>query len=263
MGYIAAILVGFSLGLLGGGGSILTVPVFTYLFEVPAYQATMYSLFVVGITSLVAAFSYLRLKLVDFRVGVFFLVPSLIGVWIARRVALPAIPDLLFQTDGFMLTKDRVILLTFAAVMGLASFSMLRGRKADPLPQTVAAAPNRARISLYGFLAGCLMGFVGAGGGFLIIPVLTGLGKMEMKSAIGTSLFIISLGSLSGFAGDFLISTSIDWHFLLVFSSLSICGVFVGVQMSKRVSARNLKRGFGFLVLGIGLLMTLKEVFYQ
>jgi len=263
LGYISAILVGFALGLLGGGGSILTVPVLAYLFQIPASLATMYSLFVVGITSLVGTIGYLRLRLVDFRVGAFFLFPSLLGVWIARRVLLPAIPDSLMQGGSFVLTKDRLILLVFAGVMGLASYSMLRRPKQLPNDPRAMAKPGSKHIPIYGFMAGGLMGFVGAGGGFLIIPVLVGLGKMEMKPAVGTSLLIITLSSLFGFAGDFLNASSVNWSFLLTFSSLSIAGVFLGAQLSKKVSAQALKRGFGFMILGVSLLMVLKETFYQ
>jgi len=263
LGYISAVLVGFTLGLFGGGGSILTVPVLAYLFQVPASLATMYSLFVVGITSLVGTIGYLRQRLVDFRVGAFFLFPSLLGVWIARRVLLPAIPESLIQGDGFSLTKDRLILLVFASVMGLASYSMLRRPKQLP---NEPPAPTKSRIKhipIYGFMAGSLMGFVGAGGGFLIIPVLVSLGRMEMKPAIGTSLLIITLSSLFGFLGDFLNAASVDWTFLFTFSVLSIVGVFLGAQLGKKVSAQALKRGFGFMILGVSLLIVLKETFFQ
>lgn len=263
LGYISAVMVGFALGLLGGGGSILTVPVLAYLFRIPASLATTYSLFVVGITSLVGTIGYLRLRLVDFRVGAFFLLPSLLGVWIARRILLPAIPEILITGDGFSLTKDRLILLVFAGVMGLASYSMLRGRKEAPNEGHALLKPRLTQISLYGLMAGSLMGFVGAGGGFLIIPILVGLGNMEMKPAIGTSLLIITLSSLFGFAGDFLKASVVDWLFLFIFSSLSIVGVVLGAQLSKKVPAQALKRGFGFVILGVSLFMMLKEIFFQ
>lgn len=223
----------------------------------------MYSLFVVGITSLVGTIGYLRLGLVEFRMGALFLLPSLLGVWIARRVVLPAIPISLFQIGGFALTKDRLILLVFAGVMGLAAYSMLRTKKKaadgpEKLPES-----RLTLIPLYGLLAGSLMGFVGAGGGFLIIPVLVTLGQMEMKPAVGTSLFIITLSSLFGFAGDFLKSSDVAWSFLLTFSSLSIAGVFLGAQLGKRVSAQGLKRAFGLMILGVSLLMMVKEIFFQ
>ncbi len=262
LGYISAVLVGLSLGLLGGGGSILTVPVLVYFFQIPASVATTYSLFAVGITSLVGTVGYLRSRLVDFRVGALFLFPSLLGVWLARQVLLPAIPDNLFQADGFSLTKDRLILLVFATVMGLASFSLLRGRKEIADGATVDK-PRLTLIPLYGLMAGGLMGFVGAGGGFLIIPVLVALANVEMKPAVGTSLLIITLSSLFGFAGDYVRSTFIDWNFLFAFSALSIGGVLAGARLSQRVPAQKLKRGLGYLILVVGAAILLRELFFQ
>ncbi len=260
---MAAVFVGFALGLLGGGGSILTVPALVYLFHIPATQATLYSLFVVGITSLVGTLDYLRLGLVQFRVGAYFLFPSLLGVWFARRVVLPLIPETLLELEGFILTKDRLILFVFAAVMILAAYSMLRNRKPQPSALSGVESNQLQRIPWYGLGAGSLMGFVGAGGGFLIIPVLVVLGKMEMKPAIGTSLFIITLSTLFGFAGDLLKSIPLDWLFLLSFSGLSVAGVFLGVQVGKKVPPQRLKRLFGFMILGVSLLILLKESFFQ
>lgn len=263
LGYISALLVGFALGLLGGGGSILTVPVLVYLFGIPASLATMYSLFVVGVTSLVGTLGYLRLKLVDYRVGTLFLVPSLLGVGLARRVLLPLLPQILFASPTFSLSKDRFILLVFAGVMGAAAYSMLRRR-----PGTTQATPKLGQVRLnripaYGFAAGALMGFVGAGGGFLIIPVLVGLANLEMKLAIGTSLMIITLSSLSGFVGDYVKAATVDWAFLASFAGLSIAGVFIGARLSAKVPAQTLKRGFGYLILFVSLLMVTKEIFIQ
>ncbi len=258
LGYFGAVLVGFVLGLLGGGGSILTVPILAYLFRIPASLATTYSLFVVGTTSAVGTFGYLRLGLVRFRAGALFLFPSLVGVWLARRTLLPAIPPALFQIEGFSLTKDRLILLVFAAVMGLASYSMLQTRKPAKAP-----SDKPWLMSLYGLVAGGLMGFVGGGGGFLIIPVLVSVAKMEMKPAIGTSLFIITISSLFGFSGDFAASPAIDWRFLSLFTGLSIVGVFLGAQASKKFPSSQLKKAFGWMVASIATLMVLKELFFQ
>jgi uncharacterized protein len=263
LGYFFAILVGFVLGLLGGGGSILTVPILAYMFEIPASVATTYSLFVVGTTSVVGTLRYLRLGQVDFRAGPLFLFPSLVGVWLARRILLPLVPELLFETAGFSLTKDRLVLLTFAGVMGLASYSMLQRRKTQPRQKATTVESKTFSIPLYGLMAGGLMGFVGAGGGFLIIPVLVGVANLEMKHAIGTSLFIITVSSLFGFVGDLLKNPVVDWKFLAVFTGLSIVGVLLGTQASKKVPSSQLKRAFGFMVAGVALLMVAKEILFQ
>jgi len=259
IGYFSALLIGLVLGLLGGGGSILGVPVFVYFFGIGASLATAYSLFVVGVSSLVGTFSYLRKSLVDFKVGPFFLIPSMAGVWVSRRLVLPAISPVV-SIGGFSVSKDRLILLVFAAVMAVASYSMLRPRNAAK--EIHASEPNSLLIAVYGLLAGVLMGFVGAGGGFLIIPILVGLGKIEMKRAIGTSLFIIAVSSLFGFAVDLLAGVVIDWAFLLGFSALSILGIVVGAGLSGRFPSQALKRAFGIMVLVIAVVMITKELFF-
>lgn len=261
-GYFCIFLVGLVLGLLGGGGSILSVPVLVYLFGMAASQATVYSLFLVGISSLIGTFSYLPKKLVDFKVGLFFLFPSMIGVAIARRWLLPALPDLFFQLNSFALTKDRLILLVFGLVMGLASYSMLRARRTGS-NQVESTTPRLALISICGFAAGAVMGFVGAGGGFLIIPVLVSLGSVEMKRAIGTSLFIITASSLFGFGSDWLAGVLIDWKLLGVLSPLSISGVVIGSRLSGRVPSSLLKRAFGVMILVIALALITKELFFS
>lgn len=259
LGYISALFIGLVLGLLGGGGSILAVPTLVYLFGIPASRATMYSLFIVGITSAAGTFRYLQARLVNLRIGALFLIPSLLGVALSRRWILPQVPDVVLELNRFLLTKDRLILLAFALVMGLASYSMLR----KPKGRAPAAGQNTVFIPLFGLFAGCIVGFVGAGGGFLIIPVLVGVGKMEMKPAVGTSLLIIALSSLFGFAGDWRQTSSLDWRFLLSFTGLSICGVMVGMRLSRHVSSAGLKRAFGLMVLGVAILILINEILFQ
>jgi len=259
IGYFSAFLIGLVLGLLGGGGSILGVPVFVYFFGIGASLATAYSLFVVGVSSFVGTFSYLRKGLVDFKVGPFFLIPSMGGVWVSRQIILPAISPIV-SAGGFSVSKDRLILLVFATVMALASYSMLRSGSSSKEP--LSSEPNPLLIAVYGLLAGVLMGFVGAGGGFLIIPILVGLGKLDMKRAIGTSLFIIAVSSLFGFVVDLIAGVVIDWSFLLGFSALSILGIVVGAGLSGRFPSPMLKRAFGILVLVIATAMITKELFF-
>lgn len=261
-GYMSAILVGLVLGLLGGGGSILTVPILVYIFDIAASLATSYSLFLVGTTSLVGFVSYLRARRIDLQVGSFFLVPSMAGVGLSRQWLLPMIPSTLFPMSDFSLTKDRLILLVFAAVMGLASYSMIRPgkKKRNESLELKVTRSQLLRISVSGLAAGALMGFLGAGGGFLIIPVLVSLGGIEMKTAIGTSLFIITISSLFGFASDLLAGVRIDWWFLFFFSVLSILGVLLGARMSRRIPAPKLKSAFGFLVLAVASAMLIKEL---
>jgi uncharacterized protein len=260
LSFVCAFFVGVVLGLFGGGGSILGVPILVYLVGIPASLATVYSLFLVGVSSLVGTVTYFRRGLVDFPMGILFLLPSMIGVWVARRVLLPATPPIVF--DGFYpLAKDQLILLVFAVVMVVAAYSMLRPKRSG-VTSTAVARPRNSIIALYALFAGLLMGFVGAGGGFLIIPVLVGLGRVEMKKAIGTSLAIITVSSLFGFSSDFFAGVSMDWKFLGLFTGLSVLGVFAGTWASARVPAAQLKQGFGLMVLIIAAGMLVKELVF-
>jgi len=216
LGYAAMILVGVSLGLIGGGGSILTVPILAYLFTLPAVDATAYSLFIVGVASLVGAYRYHQASLIDYRTGIIFALPSFVGVFVARRFVIPQLPDVIFASSWFVLGKDQLILGAFAVIMITAAYSMIR--KSSPRvsenenPRT--GSQPFALIGLEGFVVGAVTGFVGAGGGFIIIPALVLLAKLPMKMAIGTSLMVIASKSLVGFAGDLSAGLLVDWPFL-------------------------------------------------
>lgn len=261
LGYLCALVVGLVLGLLGGGGSILSVPILVYLFGLPASVATAYSLFLVGVSSFVGAMAYWRSRLLDAQVGAVFLLPSMLGVGISRRGVLPSLPPVLFESGSLVLTKDRLILLVFSGVMALASYSMLRPR-GSPDPETASARSRPFRLAAYGLFAGLLMGFVGAGGGFLVVPVLVALGRVEMKRAVGTSLFIITVSSLFGFSTDLLAGLSIDWPLLVAFTGLAVVGVVTGARLSHRVPSVSLKKAFGLMVLAVGGMMVAKELFF-
>jgi uncharacterized membrane protein YfcA len=256
-GYIAALLIGVVLGLIGGGGSILTVPVFVYLFAINPVTATAYSLFVVGLTALVGAFQNIRKGLVDFKTAVVFAIPSFIAVYLTRRFIMPAIPDNLFAWGDFIMTKNIAIMVFFAFIMLLASWSMLRNKRPEPEAGAVIIY-NYPLIVIEGFVIGILTGLVGAGGGFLIIPALVLLAKLPMKMAVATSLLIIAVKSLIGFIGD-IETMAMDWNFLLVFSLLSVFGIFVGVWLTRFIDGKKLKHAFGWFVLIMAVYILLKE----
>lgn len=264
LGYMGALVTGLSLGLIGGGGSILIVPVLVYLFSVTPSLATAYSLFVVGAASVVGAFEYARKGLVDYKTAVVFAVPAFVGVFSARKWLVPALPESIATFGSFELTKDALIMLVFATVMLLASLSMIRKNtgggdsSADPVDQAVAY--NFPMIALEGLGVGAVTGFVGAGGGFLIIPALVILAKLPMKLAVGTSLVIIAAKSLLGFLGDLSASQSIDWAFLATIAGISIAGIFIGSYMSNFISGKKLKPAFGWLVLGMGFYIMAKQI---
>src|SRR5690606_24828511 len=234
LGYIASIFIGIALGLIGGGGSILTVPVLVYLFSLDAVVATGYSLFIVGSTSLVGSVSFFQKGLVNLRTAVVFGIPSIIAVFLTRAYLIPAIPANIIQIDGFVLTKSIFLMLVFAILMILASYSMIKKEKVCLEEEGTVQKFNYPLIILEGTVVGVLTGLVGAGGGFLIIPALVVLSKLPMKEAIGTSLVIIAAKSIIGFLGE-IGETSIDWIFLIKVSAFAFVGIFIGMAISKKI----------------------------
>ncbi len=255
-GFAATILAGATMGLMGGGGSILTVPILVYLLEIPPILATGYSLFVVGLSALVGSVNYFKLGLVNLKAGTIFAVPAFVGVFLARKYLVPALPVEIFNLGNLVVGRDLIVMGVFATVMILASVSMIRGGSESE--QEGELEFNYPLIALEGLIVGAVTGFVGAGGGFLIIPALVVLAKLPMKQAVGTSLMIIAVKSLFGFLGD-LGNQSIDWGFLALFCLLSIIGIYLGTYLSRFVSSAKLKPGFGWFVLIMGLFILAKE----
>jgi hypothetical protein len=257
-GYTSAIVVGLVIGLAGGGGSILTVPIFIYVFHIPTVLATTYSLFVVGSTSLVGSLNHLWKKSVDFRVTLAFALPSFVSVYLSRRFLVPALPDPMFQFERFSLSKSDAILYFFAFVMLIAARAMIRNDR----PEEGEAADGRPRygsLSLDGLAVGLLTGTIGAGGGFLIVPMLVLLAGLPIHRAVATSVLIIAINSFVGFLGD-IHHTNLNWNFLLPFTGLSIIGIFVGMYFARFVAPDKLKKSFGWFVLVVATYMILKEV---
>lgn len=259
-GYLASILMGLSLGMIGGGGSILTVPILVYLFGTNPVTATAYSLFIVGSTALVGGLSYLKKGEVDLKTGFIFAVPSFIGVYLTRAYVVPKLPDPVFQLSGISFSKPLLIMLAFAILMVAASISMIRTKKTEAKKAELSAITKFSLISLEGLVVGAVTGFVGAGGGFLIIPALVVLVGMPMKIAVGTSLFIIAVKSLIGFIGDLQHQTSIQWSLLTTITAIAVFGLFVGMQLTKKVSEKGLKKGFGYFVLVMGAFILFDQI---
>ncbi|MCA0382989.1 MAG: sulfite exporter TauE/SafE family protein [Bacteroidetes bacterium] len=259
-GYLASLVIGISLGLIGGGGSILTVPVLVYLFGVNPVAATAYSLFIVGATSLVGAFPKYKAGEVNLKTALIFGIPSIAAVYATRAFIVPALPNEVFTIGDFIVTKPLLMMMLFAILMVFASISMIREKKKCVDCPEEKQVFNYPLILLEGAIVGVLTGLVGAGGGFLIIPALVLLSKLPMKQAVGTSLLIIAAKSLLGFTGD-LGKTVMDWPLLLTVTALAIAGIFVGNLLSKKVSAASLKKGFGWFVLVMGIYIIIKELF--
>lgn len=262
LGYFLAVLIGVSLGLIGSGGSILTVPILVYVMGVNPVLATAYSLFIVGSTALVGGFQSAFQKRADFKTVFIFGIPSIAAVYITRMWLVPLIPAELFTIGSLVITKSIGIMVLFSIVMVLASVSMIRPGKGFEQDENGELKYNFPLILLEGVFVGLLTGLVGAGGGFLIIPALVILARMPMKLAVGTSLFIIAVKSLIGFIGDLQGTQVIDWVLLGTFTGLAVLGIFIGIFLSKKISADKLKKSFGWFVLVMGIYIFIKELFF-
>ncbi len=255
VGYVCALFVGIVLGLLGGGGSILSIPILVYLFGLEPVIASAYSLFIVGITSFVGAIPKYREHLVNLKTAIVFGVPSILAIFGTRKWIVPSLPEIILD-QPFYITKRLLLLGVFAILMVLASIAMIRKR------QDSVEEPTRYRtflVMVEGLLIGALTGFVGAGGGFLIIPALVLLTGLPFKTAVGTSLFIIAANSLLGFAGDVL-NYPIDWSFLLSITAVAVVGIFIGSALNRKVNSTLLRKFFGWFTLAMGIFILFREL---
>lgn len=258
-GYLASILIGITLGLIGGGGSILTVPILVYLFQIDPENATSYSLFIVGVTAMFGSYRHYQLGNLQIKSALYFAIPSVLSLLFVRKLVLPNIPNSLFSIGQLEITKNLLIMFVFGILMVAASLSMIRKSKGDQMESTL----NIPRLALIGFLVGFVTGFLGAGGGFLIIPALLFFANLPMKQAVGTSLFIIFINSLIGFTGDLINGITINYQLLFTVTAIAIIGMLIGTQLSKKIDGAKLKPAFGWFVLVMGLYIITKELFLK
>ena len=272
-GFALALLIGLTLGLIGGGGSILALPVLVYFLGVPELEATTYSFFIVGLTAWFGSAQKAHEKLVHFKAALIFGIPSILSVYFSRWVLLPKIPnDILFL--GVETTKSTALMLFFSLIMIFAGFSTLPKRKKkhhknhyiepdDPHqvhPHQHHHNNNRwALLSLFGLIEGLITGLVGAGGGFLIIPLLIFFGKIHTKKAMATSLLIIAVKSTLGFAGDWL-RFSPNWSIILPFACIAIVGIFIGNKWALKIKGKTLKFVFSLFLIGLGIVIFVSEL---
>jgi uncharacterized protein len=263
-GFLSSIIIGISLGLIGGGGSILTVPVLVYLFGVEPMLATAYSLFIVGTSSLVGVLPKYKEGLISMKTAIVFGIPSIIAVFATRKFIVPAIPSEVFTISNLVVTKSILMMLLFAVLMVAASVSMIRDNKGSSNEVERQQKFNYPLIIIEGSIVGVLTGLVGAGGGFLIIPALVMLSKLPMKMAVGTSLLIIAAKSLIGFLGDVsTVGSNMDWKLLVFVTFLAVIGIFIGNALSNKIDGNKLKKGFGWFVLVMGVFIIINELFLK
>jgi uncharacterized membrane protein YfcA len=259
LGYFLASLIGISLGLVGSGGSILTVPVLVYFFHIDPVLATTYSLCIVGLSSIAGVISKYKQKLLDAKIILIFGIPSMFGVLLSRKFILPTIPST-FKLFGLMdTTKSGFVMLFFATLMLASALSMILSKKTV---DGIEVKPTYGlTLIIVGFIEGIVTGIVGAGGGFLIIPALVLLGKLPMKKAIASSLFIITIKSLFGFVGD-LTHTAVNFPFLASIVVLATGGIILGNFLNNKMDGAKLKKGFGWFVLAMSLFIFIEQLFF-
>jgi len=258
VGYLISGLIGISLGLIGGGGSIITIPMLVYLFHIAPSTATTYSLFIVGTTSLVGGIRSAISRNVDFNSALLFSIPSTLAVYLTRHSLLPLIPTTIVETPFYTITKNIAIMIFFALIMVGASLRMIRDK--SPETDVRSAGQNYFKVIVQGLVVGIVTGIVGAGGGFLIIPALVLFSGLPMKKAIGTSLLVIAVNSLVGFVGDIELLKEVNFSLLAVLSGIAVVGVFLGTYLSNFVKGKDLKSGFGWFSLLMAIYIMIREV---
>jgi len=258
-GFICALIIGVSLGLIGGGGSILAVPVLAYLFSFDERIATSYSLFIVGTSALIGGLKQHFKGYVDWKTAVVFGLPAIVGVSMVRAFLVPILPDELLTIGTFIFTRRMGMFGLFALLMIPAAFSMLKQQKTQASKKNKTVSYNYPLILIEGLLVGGITGLIGAGGGFLIIPALVILANVEMKVAIGTSLVIIAFKSLLGFFIGDAIKMEIDWKFLFTFTGIAIIGIYIGSYLSNFIDGAKLKKAFGYLIFIMALFIFYME----
>ena len=262
-GCIAFLIIGLILGLIGGGGSILGVPILVYVMGYSADEATSYSLFIVGMTSLIGAITYLKNGNISIEAILQFAIASLTTVFCVRKFVMPAIPSMISFT-GIEISKQMLIMILFSILILASSISMIKKKKYDRINELkwdeFARSPlGLPFVILLGVVVGFITGFVGAGGGFIIVPVLIFFLRLNFKKAIGTSLCIVALNSLIGFTGN-IGHQKIDWVMLMIISVMCMTGILVGSLLSTKVSAEKLKPAFGWFTLAVGVFVLIKEI---
>jgi hypothetical protein len=255
--YAASLFVGLSLGMVGAGGSILTVPVFIFILKMDPLTSSIYSMFIVGISSLAGGIKSIIYKLVDIKTMIVFGIPSVSGVLVARRLIFPVIPDQIFSIGVFAVSKKILFMICISTLMFFAAVKMLRAassKTAAPL----AGTQKPVFLFIQGFVVGIITGLFGIGGGFLIVPALYFWSRLPMKKAVGTALLIIAMNSLFSFCTSYS-ATVIDWSLLIRFSLGAVIGILIGTRIAEKISGDYLKKIFGWFVMAISFYIIFKQ----
>ena len=258
IGYFLTIAIGIVLGLLGGGGSILAVPLLVYFFDIETQLATTYSLFIVGISAVFGVSQAVAKKTIHIKSALIFAIPSIFSLLIVRKIVLPKIPNSFILINEFVILKNTLLITIFAILMIVSATFMIRKKTIE---SNMDRLISYQKLSVIGFCVGNIIGLLGAGGGFLIVPALVFFAKLDMKQAVATSLLIIAINSLIGFGSDIVTHVPIDFRLLSKLAALAILGMFIGSAVAKKISSAQLKPIFGWFVLLMGIAIVAKEFF--
>jgi uncharacterized membrane protein YfcA len=257
--YIFALLVGILLGLIGGIASLLTIPIFVYVGGFSVALSTTYSLFVIGITSAIRLLVYRTNVWKNIQTNAIFILPILLSTIVTRNVIYPHIPTIIFSYNHFVFTKNMLLMILFLALLLVAAISIITSNR-EMNKENEYFSQAKLKIKGVGIVTGFLTSLLGVGGGFIMIPTLVFLQKMSMKTAVITSLAIISINSLLAFGSDIVADTKIDWNILATFCLTTIFGVFIGIYLSNRISSTRIRIVFGYFLVCLGFIIFIKEL---
>lgn len=255
VGYLALICIGIVLAVIGGGGSMLSVPILVYLFSLDIVTASSYSLFIVGTTSLLGVWLKQKEQRIDLRSGLIFCASSMVAIFSTRKWIMHWVPETIMFDDHLLITKRALILGIFSLLAVTASLIVLMKKNWSPR----GSGEQRLEFLLpVGLVTGFLAGVVGVGGGFLILPALLIFARLPFKIAVGTTLLVIGLNSLLGFLGD-VMNYAINWSFLLAITGMAAVGMLLGNFYSSRIPVYYLRLSFGWMMLIIAIGILVKE----
>lgn len=266
LGGFLAIIIGIIFGLIGTGGSILTIPLLYYFFKIPPLLATSYSLILIGLTSFLGSLLHHKNKNINYKLGLYFSAVSVVSVFLTRSYLLPIVPENIFNYKSIIITKEYGVLILLSTIMMISGYLIVSDRTKKNHVDPVLAPEHKISMTSYGFIAsafivGIITGLVGTGGSFLIIPTLMFFSKLQIKKAIGTSILIVCVNSLFGFLSDFKSGIDFNFSFILPFLICICIGMAVGMQMAKKLSNNHLKYLFGYVTLIVGIFIMLESIY--
>lgn len=259
IGYIGALLMGILLGLIGGGGSILTVPILIYLFDIEAHNATTYSLVVVGTVSFYGSIKNIINKLADFKTAILFVIPSAIVVFFTKKILVSSLPDPIYSFNNFTISKHNFTLVFFIVIMFTAGYKMLTSNLSTNNEDHNIIKPNIFILNLSAIVVGLITGIAGVGGSFLILPVLINYLGFSFKRAVATALLIVTINSFIGFMIDIQHHIDFNWNLLFIFTSIAIIGETFGQSLTDKIPTNQVKKIFGIVVINLALAISIFE----